>query len=221
MALVGEGLLDTPILSSTLAEVPDAELRLEEIRSLPDERLRFLLWADEHALPEFEGAVATDDTIQSFTLLTNLGDRRLYRLTLSETGQESSTYLAAAAEDIVVLDLTVSTEGMRFLARIPSREALRNYAEACQERGVGFQLKQLYEEEDTASGRGEGQQFGLTKPQYRALRCALEMGYFEVPRKTSVGEIADELGTSDQALSTLLRRGEQNLLENTLATDSI
>ena len=221
MALVGEGLLDTPILSSTVAEVPDGELQLEEIRSLPDERLRYLVWADERTLPEFEAAVATDETIQSFRRLTDLGDRRLYRLSLSESGQEVSTYLAAAAEDIVVLDLTVSTEGMRFVARIPSREALRNYAEACQERGVGFQLERLYEEEEAANGWGEGQQFGLTKSQYRALRCALEMGYFEVPRKTSVGEIADELDTSGQALSTLLRRGEQNLLENTLASDSI
>jgi hypothetical protein len=59
MALVGERVLDTPILSSTLETVPEAEFRLEEIRLLPDERLRFLLWADEDDFPERETAVAS------------------------------------------------------------------------------------------------------------------------------------------------------------------
>lgn len=214
MALVGEGVLDTPILSATLDELGDAELRLEEIRSLPAERLRFLVWVPERHRPEFEGAVATDETIQSFRLLTGADDRRLYRLTLSETGQTVSTYLSAAEADIVVLDLTVSAAGMRFVARIPSRAALRAYAAACQRRGVGFRLERLYEE-GTAGRRGG--QFGLTDSQADALRRALDMGYFEVPRETSIREIADDLDTSAQALSTLLRRGQKNLLESTLA----
>lgn len=216
MALVGEGELDSPILSATLEEIPDAELRLEEIRSLPDERLQFLMWVEDCDFPDFEAAVATDDTIDGFRLLTEVGDRRLYRLTLSEAGEAASTYLTAAAEDIVVLNLTVSADGIRFLARIPSREALRTYAEACQRRGIGFRLKRLYDEDTGASDLGAGQQFDLTESQRRALCRALDMGYFEVPRETSIREIADDLDTSSQALSTLLRRGEKNLLESTL-----
>lgn len=216
MALVGEGLIESPILSSTLAAIPVPELQLEEIRSLPDERLRFLVWVGADVRQEFEAAVATDETIKSFRLLTGIADRRLYRLTLSETGEEASTYLAAAVADIVVLDLTVSTDGIRFVARLPSRDALRTYATACRDRGIDFQLKRLYEEKVPADSAG-GQQFGLTDSQQRALRRALEMGYFDVPRETSVSEIADELETSTQALSTLLRRGERNLIENTVS----
>lgn len=218
MTLVGEATLDSPILAGALEAVPEATLQLEEIRSLPDERLQFLMWVAACDFDQFEAAVVTDETIQGFRQLTDVGDRRLYRFTLSEMGEAASTYLSAAAEDIVVLDLTVTVDGMRVLARIPSREAIREYAEACQKRGVRFQLKRLYEEGEATvdDGDGGGQQFGLTESQYDALRCALEMGYFEVPRETSVSEIADELNTSSQALSTLLRRGEKNLLQNTL-----
>lgn len=217
MTLVGEATLDSPILAATLEAVPEATLQLEEIRSLPDERLQFLMWVAECEFHTFEAAVVTDETIQEFRQLTDVGDRRLYRFTLSETGEATSTYLAAAAEDIVVLDLTVTTDGMRVIARIPSREALQAYTEACQQRGVRFQLKRLYEEKEaTTPDRDGGEQFGVTEPQREALRCALEMGYFEVPRETSITEIADQLDTSGQALSTLLRRGEKNLLQNTL-----
>lgn len=217
MTLVGEATIDSPILAATLEAVPEATLQLEEIRSLPDEQLQFLLWVTKCDFDKFEAAVVADETIQGFRQLTDIGDRRLYRFTLSETGEATSTYLAAAAEDIVVLDLTVTTDGMRVIARIPSRQALRAYTEACQQRGVRFQLKRLYEEKAATTRDGDGgQQFGVTEPQREALRCALEMGYFDVPRKTSINEIADELNTSGQALSTLLRRGEKNLLQNTL-----
>ncbi|SFR99010.1 HTH DNA binding domain [Halomicrobium zhouii] len=219
MALVGEGVLATPILSATVAELDDAELRLEEIRSIPDERLRFLVWVAERHLPGFEAAVATDETVRSFRHLTRTEDRRLYRLTLSETGQDVSTYLAAAEADIVILDLTVSADGMRFVARVPSREALRAYAEACGDRGVGFQLTRLYEDGTSEDASG-GTEYGLTESQYEALSKALELGYFEVPRETSVSEIAAALDVSGQAVSTLLRRGEKNLLEHTLGRSS-
>lgn len=216
MALVGEATLDTPILAATVERIPGAELQLEEIRSLPDERLRFLVWIAEYDFDRFEAALSADETIEGYKLLTDVGDRRLYRLTLSEPGEAASTYLVAAAEDIVVLNLTVSADGIRVLARIPSREALRKYAATCQQRGVGFRLKRLYEEEETAGDGGGDQQFGLTVSQREVLRRALEMGYFDVPRKTSLGEIADELDVSSQALSTLLRRAQTNLLENTV-----
>lgn len=216
MALVGEVTLDSPILAATLAAVPEATLQLEEIRTLPDERIRFLMWVEGCDPAEFEAAVVTDGTLQGFRKIADVGDRRLYRLTLSETGEAASTYVAAAAADVVVLDLRVTTDGMRVLARVPTREALREYVEVCQRNGVGLRLDRLYDEEAAASGGGSGREFGLTEPQREALQCALEMGYFAVPRETSVSELADELGISGQACSTLLRRGQTNLLENTV-----
>lgn len=215
MALVGEATLDSPILAETLASVPEAVVRLEEIRTLPDEQIRFLVWVDGCEFDEFEAAASNDETIAAWKALTDVGGRRLYRLTLSERGEAVSTYLTAATEDIVILNLSISHEEMRILARIPSRDSLREYAAVCHDMGIDFQLERLYEEEETASDGGGGK-YGLTESQREALRCALKMGYFDVPRRTSIGEVADELDVSGQALSTLLRRGQTNLLEHTV-----
>ncbi|WP_433629498.1 helix-turn-helix domain-containing protein [Halomicrococcus sp. NG-SE-24] len=47
------------------------------------------------------------------------------------------------------------------------------------------------------------------------LRVALEKGYFEVPRATTLVEIADELGRSDVEVSQQLRRGMGDVLRET------
>lgn len=52
----------------------------------------------------------------------------------------------------------------------------------------------------------------LTAPQRDALERALEAGYFDVPRQTSLVDLADELEISDSAMSQRLRRGLDNFL---------
>lgn len=60
----------------------------------------------------------------------------------------------------------------------------------------------------------------LTEDQDHAIGRAAALGYFEVPRRIRLGELADELGTSKSALSELLRRAQARLvsayLENSL-----
>lgn len=60
--------------------------------------------------------------------------------------------------------------------------------------------------------------FGLTPSQQEALAVALEQGYFDVPRTTTLVEIAERLGVSDQAVSERLRRGEKHLLRRALSS---
>lgn len=45
-----------------------------------------------------------------------------------------------------------------------------------------------------------------------ALRAALEAGYFDVPRTTTLVDIADELGRSDVEVSAQIRRGMDSVL---------
>lgn len=52
----------------------------------------------------------------------------------------------------------------------------------------------------------------LTEHQERALGRAAALGYFEVPRRTQLGELADRLDMSTSALSELLRRAQGRLI---------
>lgn len=52
----------------------------------------------------------------------------------------------------------------------------------------------------------------LTERQQEALSQAAALGYFEIPREIQLGDLADRLGTSESALSELLRRGQARLV---------
>lgn len=56
---------------------------------------------------------------------------------------------------------------------------------------------------------------GLTDEQYRAMKRAVESGYYRVPRRTTLSELAADLDISHQALSERLRRASRNLVTET------
>ena len=54
----------------------------------------------------------------------------------------------------------------------------------------------------------------LTAKQREALTRALETGYFEIPRKVGLVELAGEFGITDNAMSERIRRGTATLVRN-------
>lgn len=54
----------------------------------------------------------------------------------------------------------------------------------------------------------------LSAEQRDALMCAIDSGYFHVPRQTTLVQLANELGISDTAVSQRIRRGLQNILRD-------
>ncbi|SET94973.1 helix-turn-helix domain-containing protein [Natrinema hispanicum] len=75
---------------------------------------------------------------------------------------------------------------------------------------VGIQLQRVYSmrpENDDAVDK----QWDITPAQEESLRYALQMGYFQVPRQTTAGEVADALGISKTAFLERLRRAQEAL----------
>ncbi len=66
----------------------------------------------------------------------------------------------------------------------------------------------------------QGEGYELTETQREALVLAYERGYFDTPRETSLEEIADEIGITQQSLSSRLRRGHRRLIKATLSSSS-
>jgi len=64
--------------------------------------------------------------------------------------------------------------------------------------------------------RARSTEEGLTDRQREALAAAYEMGYFEVPRGASLGEVAATLDISASSLSERLRRAQTCLVESAL-----
>ena len=218
MSLIAEYTLQTPFLLDALESTPDMKIQIETLHtdSVRSSKVIFWAWGDDFRT--FERRMDADSTIREYGNLTELGDRRLYSVVPSEAGEEVFTYRTMTEHDIVSLHETGNYEGLTIRARFPGRDALRAYRDFCREKGLTFQVRNLYREEKHVAA-GEGYEpHGLTAPQREVLQISLERGYFATPRQSTLAEIADELDVSAQAVSTRLRRALQTLLQNTLGT---
>lgn len=76
---------------------------------------------------------------------------------------------------------------------------------------VGVRLRRVYPvgPESPAAER----RWNLTTAQAEAIRTALAMGYFSVPKETTAQAVADEVGISKTAFLERLRRGQAGLFE--------
>jgi hypothetical protein len=217
MSLVAEFETALPVLREALRAAPGTRLRHETIDLTPEEDVRWVFWATGGDRSSFDRALATDPTVEEFAVLAGDDDPRrdrLYRTT--HAGRLGASPLRVAIErDVQILDATHDVDGTTVRARCPSREAFAALKGAIEDAYGRFVTHSLYRPRSDADERGR---YGVTPAQREALLFALEAGYFDVPRRTTVVEMADELGISDQALSARLRRGERNVLERTLAS---
>lgn len=99
-----------------------------------------------------------------------------------------------------------SADGWRFEVLFPDRSDISPFIDACDTLDLDIETRHVdtspFPQEDTAPSQFQAD----------ALQIALENGYWDVPRQTSLQTIADELGISDQAASERLRRGIRTLV---------
>jgi hypothetical protein len=75
--------------------------------------------------------------------------------------------------------------------------------------GLAFDLTRLYRPSHPTSES----RVSLTETQEETIRAGLQSGYYEIPRKTTPSELAEQFGISSQALSHRFRRAHRALAE--------
>jgi len=58
----------------------------------------------------------------------------------------------------------------------------------------------------------------LTEVEEKTLKTAVELGYFETPRKTTLDDLADEFDVSAPAVSKNIRRGQKKIMSSAVET---
>lgn len=209
MALIAEFSLDSPALKTTRESCPDVTVTVEQETAYEGEQ-RLVFWAEHGDLDAFEAELEADPSVASVALLSELRDRRLYRVVFSEAAE--ATYPAWVSVDGVLLRAVGTETDWQTRMRFPDRSALSRYFEYCRSRGLDVTLTHLYSREEEVS---EGT-YGLTASQEEILVRAAAAGYFQVPRETTLGDLAADLGISGQAASERLRRGLATLVDETV-----
>jgi len=197
-------------LGSVFEDLPGVEVELE--RLIPHETLIIpYFWVRGVETEDIETSFEPHTGVTNIRLVDSVEDEYLMR---AEWKPEYFGILSALAKaNVVVLTGIGKKDGWRFEVRGENQEAIAEFREYCQENDIPMEITAVH-----AMLPIQGEGYELTETQREALVLAYERGYFDTPRESSLEEIADELGITQQSLSSRLRRGHRRLIGATLSS---
>ena len=93
-------------------------------------------------------------------------------------------------------------EGYAYWRLISSRDRIDQLLTLFEEKNINFELLRI----GLSPYKIEGDESKLSFDESNILDKAISLGFFEIPRKISLEELANELGKSKSALSVMLRK---------------
>lgn len=201
---------DSLALSQTLEKAPEMAVEIERVVAHAEDEVTPYLWVRGGDYVVFERAVRDDPTTHDVEKLDEYEDGALYRA--KWTGNIQSIVYAYTEVGATILEAIGREDSWEIRMRFDSEQLVTQFNDYCRENDIDFILNRLYNPSEPMGGG----QYGLSSKQYEALTTALERGYFNVPRETSMAELADELGIAQQSFSKRLRRAHRTLITNTL-----
>jgi predicted DNA binding protein len=183
-------------------------------RLIPHETLAIpYFWVCGAETGEIETKFEPHAGVTGIRLVDSVEDEYLMR---AKWEQEYFGVLSALAKaNVVVLTGIGTKDEWRFEVRGESQEAIAAFREYCQENDIPIEITAVH-----AMLPIQGEGYELTETQREALVLAYERGYFDTPREASLEEIADDIGLTQQSLSSRLRRGQRRLIGATLVSSS-
>ena len=196
-------------LYESLQAVPDLAVESQRVVEKGEGLVMPLIWVRSANGETVQAALDDDSSVHSANRIANYENESLYQMEWKR-GVELAVQIMTEDES-VILDLYGTSDGWQLRSMFPDRDTLARTVEFCENNGLGFDVRRVREMDVVPSGR-----WGLTDEQYEALRVAWDAGYFGVPREADLGDVADRLDISHQALSERLRRGHTNLIKETI-----
>lgn len=198
------------VLERTLRRV-DVRLDVEQAYATDPDHPILFFWATCDRLDTFEAAMDEDPTVTNVHRLSEVDGRRLYRVELTDAVE---TVLYPVWVELGGEGIEAQYRDGRWHAKIrfPDRGALREYESYVTANDLHFELYRVYDASEEAVATDPPD--GLTESQRETLLLAYERGFFDIPRRATAAELAEELGVSRQAVSERLRRAYATLVED-------
>lgn len=162
-----------------------------------------------------EELLALDEIVEA-DLIGETYEETVYKLTV-ELDESVSQAFAPDFEGAELTPTTVTAEGWHETKVFKDYENFNAFRKSCEAHDISLELISITPEPST-SDSDDSTQDGLTHRQREALTLAISRGYYESPRQVTAEALAEELGISQPSLSSLLRRGERQLLTSALGT---
>lgn len=198
------------VLDGALQDHPDTAVELEQFVPTGDDAS--FLWAEGGDLAAFRAAVADDPAVASVVEVDRRSGYRLYRVrwrsldgTLVDGFPDGDgTVLRAAGRD----------DEWSLVVRFHDDVGAGGFRSYCEAAGTELRVRRVFEPR-----RPNVERYDLTTAQRDALVAALRMGYFAVPRRCKLRDVAVALDLSTTAVSERIRRGTANLFAAALTLD--
>ncbi|QLG30161.1 helix-turn-helix domain-containing protein (plasmid) [Halorarum halophilum] len=182
--------------------------------SVGDARETVIFWGEGENLNSFEEGLRSNGYIESYEILADVPpDHRLYRVTFTPEAMCLSSYALVMKHNLVFTDVHGENGTIHARARVHDRDRLKGFlADMGDIPELTIEVDGLYDEVANADTYTSGR-FKISPAQRKALELALDTGYFEEPRETTLEELGDELGVSEGAVGGRIRRGVRALVE--------
>jgi predicted DNA binding protein len=170
-----------------------------------------LFWIHNSTIDSFVDSVQRHPAVNAAEAVDVFEDRTLF--TLDWDANQDHVFGGIRRHGGQLLSARGTPTDWQFELRFPDHDALSAFTDHCADAQIPLEMLRVYNPTQPDAGPW----FGLTEPQREALRLAVESGYYDIPRRCTTQELADDLGISDQAVTERLRRAIVALVSYTLA----
>lgn len=209
--------LDSDVMQTALEAAPEMRVTVKNVDSAPEIPHRSVFWARDGDFDAFDDGLAADDTVERFRPIAENDGERLYCAHHHDDLPDIDVRNAGVHADGVLLRCETTGGGWTVKMLFPDRESFTTFREACADAGLTVDVDSIYSKPFSEPSN----EFALTDPQRDLLERAVEVGYFDIPRETTLQELGQQMDISGQAASERLRRGMETLIRETVTNDAL
>lgn len=200
------------ILGRALENAPALEIDLEQMVPIGRKVIPYF-WLTDDNHEQFERALDREPGLSEYEVVDELDNRALYRV---EWDSADDTFVQTlVAHDAILQQASGDAESWIFQLRFPDSDSLSAFHTACREAEIDVTVERLHHSAERPDATSL-----MTDAQQALVERAYDEGYFDIPRETTLADLADQVGLSDQAVNERLRRGLEALIEGTIKSPS-
>jgi predicted DNA binding protein len=197
-------------LGTVFDRLPGVTVELERIVPGTDVTIPYL-WVRGTRVDDVEAAFAEHPGVRDIHLVDSVEDEYLLRVEWDAAYEGVLNTLMEAG--VSVIEVVGTNEQWTFDVRADDRGDVAEFQGLCRERGIPVTLTALHALTPVETAT----EAAVTDAQREALVLAFQRGYFESPSEVTLAELGEELGVSQQAVSSRIKRGLRNILGETLS----
>ena len=201
-------------LGTVFNQLPGVKVELERIIPKQEVVIPFF-WVRGTDVDDVENAFDPHPGVREIRLVDSVENEHLLRVEWRLDYDDVLTVLTET--EIPIINATGTNQQWTFEVRGEDQPDIAAFQQRCQELDITVTLTELcaLTPVDTAA------EAGLTDTQQEALVLAYERGYFESPREVTLAELGEELGITQQAFGSRLRKGNKYVIGSTLSSFTV